>query len=91
MDARYRGNMALALGMLGRYEESLSLYQQVVSPSDAHFNLAVICDARKDPARAEQEYKLAVDASGVMSRDSNKAASPASQPATAPSPVAKAG
>ncbi len=58
-NARYRANMGMTLGMLGRYEESLSLYEQVVSPAEAHSNLAVICEARGDKARAAQERALA--------------------------------
>ena len=58
-NARYRGNMALALGMMGRYEESLALYEQLLSPADAHDNLAVICEARKDFKRAAEERATA--------------------------------
>ncbi|MBI4602474.1 MAG: hypothetical protein HY721_10995 [Planctomycetes bacterium] len=58
---RYRANMAAALGMLGRYEESLSLYSQVVPEADAHHNLAVLCEARKDLARAAEEYRMAAE------------------------------
>lgn len=58
-DARYRANMAAALGMLGRYDESLALYQQIMMPADAHFNLAVLCESRRDTARAEAEYSQA--------------------------------
>lgn len=55
-NARYRSNMAVALGMMGRYEESLSLFEQVVSAADAHYNLAVLCEARNDTTRAAEEY-----------------------------------
>lgn len=58
-NARYRANMAVALGLLGRYDESIALYPQIVSLSDAHYNLAVICEARKDSERATEEFKLA--------------------------------
>lgn len=58
-DARARANMAVALGMLGRLDESLSVYQQLMSEADAHYNLAVLCEARKDFTRAEQEYEIA--------------------------------
>lgn len=54
-DVRYRANVALALGMLGRYDEALSLYKQVLEPGDAHYNLSVVCAARKDTDRAAQE------------------------------------
>lgn len=58
-DARHRANMAVALGMLGRLDEALALYMQIVSPLDAHYNLGVICDARGDHERAALEYQLA--------------------------------
>lgn len=45
-DTRYKANMALALGLLGRYEESLNLYRQVMSGADADHNLAVIKQMR---------------------------------------------
>lgn len=41
-DDRYRANMALALGMLGRYEESLSLYKEVLEPESADENMRII-------------------------------------------------
>jgi tetratricopeptide (TPR) repeat protein len=44
---RYRANMATALGMLGRYEESLALYEQVVSHDMATHNLAILRDVRR--------------------------------------------
>lgn len=58
-DARYRANMAAALGVAGRYDESLALYQQIVPPADAHHNLSVLCEARNDSQRADQERLLA--------------------------------
>ena len=58
-DARARANMAVALGMLGRLDESLAVYLQLVPEADAHHTLAVLCDARKDWQRAEQEYAIA--------------------------------
>ncbi|HEV8114255.1 MAG TPA: tetratricopeptide repeat protein [Planctomycetota bacterium] len=58
-DARARANMAVALGMLGRDEESLAIYLQLVSPAEAHHNLGVLCEARKDPEGARREFALA--------------------------------
>jgi Flp pilus assembly protein TadD len=58
-DARYRANMAVALGMLGRYDESLALYQQVVPAAEAHHNLGVLAKARRDMVRAARELKKA--------------------------------
>ena len=59
VDARARGNMGVALGMLGRYDEALSIYTQLVGPAAAHYNLGVICEARKDTERAQQEFAQA--------------------------------
>jgi len=41
-EERYRANMALALGMMGRYDESLKLYKEVLPAKDAAHNLNVI-------------------------------------------------
>jgi len=57
-NARYRVNLALALGLLGRYEESLAVYKQALSADEAHFNLAVICEARNDHDRAVSEFRI---------------------------------
>ena len=59
-NARYRANLALALGMAGRYDECLAAYEQVLHPADAHYNLAVICDSRNDTERAVAEYARAL-------------------------------
>jgi tetratricopeptide (TPR) repeat protein len=58
-NARYRANMATALGLLGRYEEALALFEQVVPPADAHRNLAVLCEARNDMSRAAEARRRA--------------------------------
>jgi tetratricopeptide (TPR) repeat protein len=58
-DTRSRANMAVALGMLGRYEESLAVYLQILPPADAHYNLAILCEAKKDEARAQLEHSTA--------------------------------
>jgi Flp pilus assembly protein TadD len=55
----YRANLAAAKGMAGEYDESFSLYQEVVSTGNAHYNLGVLCEAREDFDRAEEEFKLA--------------------------------
>ena len=58
-DARARANMAVALGMLGRMEEALAIYLQLVSPAEAHYNLGVLYEARGEPERARQEFATA--------------------------------
>jgi len=52
-NARYRSNMAVALGMQGRYEESLALYSQVLPLGEAYHNVAVLCEARRDTEQAK--------------------------------------
>jgi tetratricopeptide (TPR) repeat protein len=59
-NARYVANMALAAGMLGRYDESLALYEQVMRPGQAHYNVAVVAEARDDMDRANAEYAMAL-------------------------------
>ena len=58
-DCRYRANMATALGMQGRYDEALNLYYQIESAADAHYNVGVLAEARKDQDRASQEFDAA--------------------------------
>jgi tetratricopeptide (TPR) repeat protein len=60
-EPRYTSNRAMALGMAGRYDEALEVYQEVVLPARAHYNLAVICEARNDTERAEVEYAIAME------------------------------
>ena len=71
---RYQTNRALALGMLGRYDQCLRAYQQVLAPAEAHHNLAVICRARHDQTRADQEDQTAKQLGQV-----SQAAPPAGQ------------
>lgn len=49
---RYRSNMAVALGLMGRDEESLSLFKQVLPEDQANHNLDILREARssKKPA-----------------------------------------
>ena len=44
-NARYRSNMAVALGLLTRYEESLSLFRQVLPEDQANHNLSVLIES----------------------------------------------
>lgn len=64
-DARYRANMALALGMAGRTDEAFALYSQVVSEADAHDNMAVVFTARGELSRAERARQVAADLRAV--------------------------
>jgi Flp pilus assembly protein TadD len=47
-NTRYRTNMAVALGLMGRDEESLSLFKQILPEDQANDNLAVLREARKN-------------------------------------------
>ena len=60
-EARYQSNVAVALGRLGRYEEALSIYLDVigVKPNDAYFNVAVLCESRGDLEQAAEYFGLA--------------------------------
>jgi len=49
---KYRANMAVALGLIGREEESLALFSQVTSEDKANQNVAVLREARKMPEQA---------------------------------------
>ena len=60
-NARYQANMAVALGMLGEYDLALDVYKNTVPAAEAHYNLAVLCEARKDSQRAEQEFRRAAN------------------------------
>lgn len=48
-EERYRANMALALGMLGRYEEALALYKEVLEPGLAEENIGIINEIFYEP------------------------------------------
>ena len=65
-DARYRANLAASLGLLGRYEESYSLYAQLMPSPDAHYNVAVLAETRLDVNRAATEHRKAEEAAQAM-------------------------
>jgi Flp pilus assembly protein TadD len=56
-DARTRANLATALGMLGRTDEALSLYLQVLPPAKAVYNLGVLLEERKDRDGAKVAFE----------------------------------
>jgi len=47
-NARYRANMAVALSLMGRYEESLSLFKQVLREDQASRNASVLQEIAKN-------------------------------------------
>ncbi len=56
---RYRANAGVAAALMGDYDHALACFMAVHSPEDAHRNLAVICRANGDEARADEEFRLA--------------------------------
>jgi Flp pilus assembly protein TadD len=64
--ARYQANRAAALGLLGRYDEALAVYRQILPEAQAHHNLGVLCRARQDHERATLEFGLAQAAGGEL-------------------------
>ena len=83
-DARYRSNMAVALGMVGRYAEALALYRQVMPEADAHYNLGVLCESRHDKVRAAQEFQEAQAAKAPSASANADAAGQPERGGTAP-------
>lgn len=57
-NARYRANMAVTLGLMGRYEESLSLFKQVLPEDQAGHNLSVLREARESTSPASTDEKI---------------------------------
>lgn len=45
-DSRCRANLALALGMAGREEEAIAIYQQILPAAEVRHNLSIIQEAR---------------------------------------------
>ena len=72
-NARYRANMAVVLGMMGRYEESLALYRQIVPVEDARHNVAVLHRARDQLSPTSDHQNVRLDAAGPLSAASAKA------------------
>ena len=59
VDARNRANMAVGLAFLGRMDEALSLYLQIMPPADAHWNMGVLCEANGDFEAAGDHFMRA--------------------------------
>ena len=60
---RYRNNLGLVLGHLGRYDEALKQFQRGGSEADAHYNLAFVRASRNEIEEAKTCFRraLAVD------------------------------
>jgi Flp pilus assembly protein TadD len=79
-NSRYLANKAMAMGMLGRYDEALELYSSILGPQQAHHNVAVLCEARKDAERAQIERAAAQ----ALLPTTAPAAAPAKRPTSGP-------
>lgn len=60
-ESRHRANMGTVLGLMGRYDESYAMFEQVVPQAYAHYNVSVLADGRGDKERAKLEYDKAVE------------------------------
>ena len=52
-NTRYRANMAATLGLLGRDEEALALYRQILPDKQANKNLTIIRQARSTVSKSD--------------------------------------
>ncbi|WP_299469377.1 tetratricopeptide repeat protein [uncultured Gimesia sp.] len=59
-NTRIINNLALAVGHQGRFKESFALFRNIMSPAEAHANLAYIHTQRGEGDLALQEYDLAL-------------------------------
>ena len=59
VDARNRANMAVGLAFLGRMDEAMALYLQILPPADAHWNMGVLCEANGDFEAAGDHFMQA--------------------------------
>lgn len=57
-NARYRANMAMTLALMGRYDESLSLYKQILPEDKASHNVSILQKAREETEAALQSDTL---------------------------------
>jgi Flp pilus assembly protein TadD len=54
-NVRYRANMAVALGLMGREEESLALFKQILPEDQAKHNLNILCRPGKTSSPGSQD------------------------------------
>ena len=52
-NTRYRANMAVTLGLMGRDEEALALYRQILPDKEANKNLTIIQQARGTVSKSD--------------------------------------
>ena len=57
-NTKYRANMAVALGLIGREEESLSLFKQILPEDQANHNLDVLRQAKENTEGASTSPPL---------------------------------
>jgi len=58
---RYQANLGVALALMRDYDAAYDVMAGVLSPYDAHNNLATICLSNGDEDRAREELRLAVE------------------------------
>lgn len=75
VNARYVTNQATALGVMGRYEEALRTYQQVIPHGEALYNVGVHLQANGEAARAQEIFREAQEA-GYLDRAEKQSAEP---------------
>lgn len=58
-DATYTANLAMVMGLQGRYDAAIALYVEVLPVADAHANVANLAEARGDSDRAQSDRAIA--------------------------------
>ena len=59
-ETRYRANMAVALAMLERYDESLAMFRTIMTEEDAQYNMIILHSACGDSELADDTKELPV-------------------------------
>lgn len=57
-ERRYSANRGVAMALMGEYDQALEIFKGALTHEDAHYNLAMICQANGDEARAAEELRL---------------------------------
>lgn len=55
---RYSANRGVVLALMGEYDQALDIFMGALSHEDAHYNLAMICQANGDEDRAAEELRM---------------------------------
>jgi Flp pilus assembly protein TadD len=60
-EKRYRMNLGLVVGALGRYDEAWELFRGAVGEAEAHANLGFVCTQRGELDKAKECFSRALD------------------------------